>query len=118
YRLMGHFNTYNLSKGTDSQLVQGLLKNNLIEIPSDNKNARICVEEAVVNKTVEITTNFYNVSDFDKSDHVLKRKIVEEIESALIILFLDKKLRLFNDSKKIGAQKLVTNIESIKYAKG
>lgn len=116
YRLIGHFNTYNLRKGTDAQLVQGLIKKELIEIPSENKKARICVEEAIVNKSVTITANYFNISDFNKTDHVVKRKNVEEIELALINLFRTKGFNLFNNSDKIGDSKAVTNKQNIEIA--
>jgi len=98
-------------------LVKGLVNNGLIGKPSENKKARICVEEAIVNKTVTINADFFNVSDFDIAAHETKRKNVEEIESALIKKFSDNNLRLFNDSTKIGAQIIVNNIESIEQAK-
>jgi len=117
YRLMGHFNPYNLKNGTDSQLIKGLINNNLIELPSDNKSTRICIEEAIQNKSIIINPTYFKISDFDKADHSSKRENVEEIESALIKLFSDKKLRLFNNPTKIGSQKNVSNTESIKKAK-
>jgi len=117
YRLMGHYNPYNLNNNTDSQLIKGLINNNLIELPSKNKSTRICVEEATQNKSILINTNYFKISDFDENDHSAKRKNVEEIESALIKIFSDKKLSLFNDPTKIGSQKIVSNTESIKKAK-
>jgi len=117
YRLMGHYNAYGLNHfGTDAQLVKGLVINGLIEKPSDNKKTRICVEEAIENKTVTINADFFNVSDFNTTAHEAKRKNVEEIESALIKQFSDNSLKLFNDSTKIGAQKIVINPLSIELA--
>lgn len=117
YRLMGHYNTYGSKNfGTDAQLVKGLVKNDLIEKPSENKKARICVEEAIENKTITINADFFNVSDFNIAAHEAKRKNVEEIESALIKEFTDKNLKLFNDPTKIGAQKIVSDAESIEHA--
>ena len=117
YRLMGHYNTNGISNyGTDAQLVKGLVSNGLIETPSENKKTRICVEEAIENKTITINADFFNVSDFNISDHEAKRKNVEEIESALIKKF-DNNSRLFNNSTKIGAQKIVSDPVSIEQAK-
>jgi hypothetical protein len=117
YRLMGHYNTYGRNNfGTDAQLVKGLVSNGLIEMPSDNKKARICIEEAIVNKTVAINADFFNISDFNITDHDAKRKNVEEIEAALIKIFSNNKLKLFNDPTKIGAQTIVSNTESIEQA--
>ncbi|MDD3877840.1 MAG: hypothetical protein PHT69_14560 [Bacteroidales bacterium] len=117
YRLMGHFNTYNLRSGTDAQLVSGLIKNDLIEKPSENKKARKCVEEAIVNKTIIITANYFSISDFNSIEHSSKRKTVEEIELSLINNFRLAKLNLFNDLNKIGDNKTSTNLEAIRKAK-
>lgn len=116
YRLMGHFNTYYLKKGTDAQMVQGLINNKLIEIPTKNKNTRICVEEAIVNKSVSITASYFSISNFNKTDHVLKRKNVEEIELVLINIFISKGFILFNSNKKIGDNKIVSNKQNIAIA--
>jgi hypothetical protein len=118
YRLMGHFNTYGVENpGTDAQLVKGLLNNNLIETPSESKKARICIEEAIHNKSIVINAYYLKITDFDNIDHHSKRQNVEEIELALINKFCDNKLRIFNDMSKIGTQKQVNNDESNKLAK-
>jgi hypothetical protein len=109
YRLTGHFSSYNLKSGTDNQLVKGLINNFLVETPSENKKARICIEEAIENKSVTITANYYAISDFDKSDHLEKRKFVEEIELALLYNFRNAEAKIFNDCNKIGDRKEVIN---------
>lgn len=102
YRLMGHYNTYNSSKGSDAQLINGLVANNIIK-PTKEKSKRVCVEEAIVNKTLAITANYFKISDFGKLDHQTCREMVEEIELKLIQTFRSKKHKLFNDDKKIGS---------------
>ena len=72
YRLMGHFNTYNFSKSTDAQLVKGLFANNLIK-EDEGQSKRVCVEEAIVNKTITIQAKYFKLNDFDSLDHVAKK---------------------------------------------
>lgn len=116
YRLMGHFNTYNIKSGTDNQLVKGLIDNNLIDEPSLNKNARICVEEAIQSGTVTIKAHYYAISDFDSANHKAKRIFVEEVELALITIFKKTGAKLFNNEDKIGDNKEITNKEAIALA--
>lgn len=40
---MGHFNPYNIKKGTDLQLVNGLIKNELIEVQKLLQEVKIFV---------------------------------------------------------------------------
>lgn len=116
YRLMGHFNPYNIKKGTDVQLVNGLINHNLIETPSLNINARICIEEAIESKSIKIHANYYAISDFDSTNHKAKRTFVEEVELALINNFRRTGAKLFNNEGKIGDNKDVTNKEAIDVA--
>lgn len=116
YRLMGHFNTYNIKSGTDNQLVKGLIDNNLIDERTADKNTRICVEEAIQSGTVTIKAHYYAISDFDSANHKAKRIFVEEVELALITNFKKVGAKLFNNEAKIGDNKEVTNKEAIALA--
>ena len=104
YRLMGHYNTYNFSKGTDAQLVKGLFVNDLIKHTEGNSK-RVCVEEAIVNKVIILTANYFKIQNFGDVDHKLTTKTVEHIELKLIGLFRAKGYNLFNDENKIGDKK-------------
>lgn len=116
YRLMGHFNPYNIKKGTDVQLVNGLINHKLIDEPSIDKNARICIEEAIESKLIKIKANYYSISDFDSTNHKTKRVFVEEVELALINNFRKAGAKLFNNEDKIGDNKDITNKEAIDLA--
>lgn len=116
YRLMGHFNPYNIKKGTDMQLVAGLIKYGLIEKPCELKNARICIEEAIESESIKIKADYYTISDFDSTNHKVKRIFAEEVELALINNFRNADLKLFNDFNKIGDRKVIKNQDAINIA--
>lgn len=106
YRLMAHYNPYN-RKGTDSQLVNGLLRENII-VKTKKGSVRCKVEDEILNGNLIIKTKFIKIFDFDTSDtkerHKEKRIFVENIEQALINNFLESKKRLINDENKIGSK--------------
>ena len=112
YRLMGHYNTYNFTKGTDAQLVKGLFNNNLIKQPED-KSKRVCVEEAIKSGAIKITAKYFKIADFGELEHKSCVKMVEEIELKLIQL-MKKKYELFN--KQSDEIKEITNKENIERA--
>lgn len=92
YRLMGHYSPY---RGTDAQLVNGIFENKLV-IEVEGKSKRVCLEEAFCNKTIEVKANYFNVLKFDNSDHIDKRKLVENVEQLVIANFAKENKKLFN----------------------
>jgi hypothetical protein len=108
YRLMAHFRPY---KSTDNQLVTGLVTNSLIK-PTEEKSIRICIEDAIFNKAIEIKADYFIIEEFDKIEHKTRTKLVEEIEQEVIDLFLLRKKKIFNDSNKIGSRKIVSNVKA------
>lgn len=87
YRMMGHFNTYNLkNKSNDSQLIKGLKDNLLIEEPKGKQNIRVSVEEVISLRQLSITAEFFQVDNFDSFDHKSKQQHVESIEQHLLLM--------------------------------
>jgi len=113
YRQMGHFNTYSYKgKGTDAQLIKGLVENKLI--PDDpTKSIRIRVEKAFVSGEVSVTAKYYKVSELNNKEHSEKRLETEMIELSLIKMFSDADQKLFNDLDKIGDRNKIENINVV-----
>lgn len=86
YRLMGHFNPYNLKTGTDAQLVKGLIKHKLIEV-SEGESVRVAIERAISSNEIKITAHYFKIFDFDSEDHKKRRNHTEDIETCLIQMF-------------------------------
>lgn len=111
YRMMGHYNTYNLGSGTDSQLIKGLINQKLIT-PTKEKSTRICVEEAIIDGRLQIKSQFFKLDEFNSADtfeiHREKRIFSEQVEQSIINHFIKVKRKLFNDENKIGT----TNIKN------
>ncbi|MDO9187595.1 MAG: hypothetical protein Q7W13_16410 [Bacteroidia bacterium] len=102
YRMMGHFNTYNLNNSShDSQLVAGLRDKKLIDIPQGKENIRVCVERAITNKIIEVRAKFNKIRDFDPENHKVNRIYLESVELNLIKIFEDNELEIFNKDTEI-----------------
>ena len=95
YRLMGHFRPY---KSTDNQLMVGLVSNGLINL-IEGKSTRICIEEAIFTKVIEVKSDYFKINEFDTIDHKVKTQYVEAIESEIINYF-------YFDTLKIGIKSL------------
>ena len=110
YRLWGHFNPYNLKKGTDSQLMSSLFKRKIFRKKEGESN-RLTIDRALARKDAIIKAQFYPIEDFandntqiSKDNHRKKRLYVEEIEKG-VIEGLDQQI-IFNDLSKKGFQKI------------
>lgn len=112
YRLMGHYSPY---QGTDTQLVRGLIKNNLINI-MEGKSLRVCLEEAFYNKHVEVKADYFKVDDFDGTKHSTKRILVEQVEQVIINYFLQNKKIVFNKIKYNNIERAKANTSAINIA--
>lgn len=120
YRLWGHFNPYNLKKGTDSQLMSNLFKRKIFKKQEGHSN-RLTIDRALAKRDAVITTQFYPIYNFenDNSDaakerHQKKRLFVEQIEKG-VIEGLDATF-LFNDLTKKGFAKLKVSDEASRIA--
>lgn len=92
YRLMGHYSPY---QGTDTQLVKGLLKHNIIH-KLEGKSLRVCLEDAFYKKHITVKADYFKIIDFDELDHPYKRKLAERVEQLLISHFGEMGKVLFN----------------------
>ena len=113
YRLWGHFNPYNLKKGTDSQLMSSLFKRRIFRKKEGESN-RLTIDRALAKKDAIIKAQFYPIEDFindnsqtSKDNHKQKRVFVEEIEKG-VIEGLDHQV-VFNDLDKKGFQKIIVS---------
>lgn len=109
---MGHYSPY---QGTDTQLVQGLIKNNLIKIV-EGKSLRVCLEEAFYNKHVEVMADYFKVADFDGTKHSSKRILVEQVEQIIINYFLQNQNIVFNKINYNLIEKANANTSAINIA--
>lgn len=108
YRMMGHFNTYNLKNvANDSQLIGGLIREQLVDAPTKDRNARVCVEEAICNGTIEIKARFFKLADFDRNEHDDRRRLTEDTEKHLIALFELEGLVVLNKNKGLSRKQKV-----------
>lgn len=110
YRLMGHYSPY---QGTDTQLVMGLIKHNLIHKPED-KSLRVCLEDAFYNKHITVKADYFKIIDFDELDHPNKRKLAEKVEQLLIDHFKIKRKELFNNISESLIQKAKMDEEAVR----
>lgn len=113
YRLWGHFNPYNLKKGTDSQLMSNLFKRKIF-CRKDGESNRLTIDRALAKKDAIISAQFYPIEDFvndntqiSKDSHKQKRVFVEEIEKG-VIEGLGYQV-VFNDVNKKGFQKIMVS---------
>lgn len=116
YRLWGHFNPYNLKKGTDSQLMSNLFKRNVFR-KKDGDSNRLTIDRALAKRDAVITAQFYPIYDFEddftqlsKKNHKNKRVFVEQIEKG-VIEGLDATF-LFNDLTKKGFNEIIVSDEA------
>lgn len=116
YRLWGHFNPYNLKKGTDSQLMRNLFQRNIFQKKEGQSN-RLIIDRALAQKDAIIKAQFYPIFDFEdeitelnKKKHKDKRVFVEQIEKG-VIEGLDQQF-LFNDLTKKGFSKIKVSTEA------
>jgi hypothetical protein len=110
YRLWGHFNPYNLKKGTDSQLMRNLFQRKIFQ-KIDGHSNRLTIDRALAKKDAIIKAQFYPIFDFEDDNtqtitmsHKDKRVFVEQIEKG-VIESLDPRF-LFNDLTKKGFAKI------------
>lgn len=109
YRLMGHYSPY---KGTDTQLVNGLIKFKLINKP-EGKSLRVCLEDAFYNKHISVKADYFKIKGFDETTHADKRMLVENVEQLLIDHFLKNKKKLFNDTSSSLIKKAKMDEEAV-----
>ena len=116
YRLWGHFNPYNLSKGTDSQLMKNLFQRKIFQ-KKDGHSNRLTIDRALAKKDAVIKAQFYPIFDFEDDNkktnimsHKDKRVFVEQIEKG-VIEGLDPRF-LFNDLTKKGFAKIKVSKEA------
>ena len=116
YRLWGHFNPYNLEKGTDSQLMRNLFQRNIFQKKEGQSN-RSTIDRALAQKDAVIKAQFYPIFDFEdentqlnRKNHTDKRVFVEQIEKG-VIEGLDQDY-LFNDLTKKGFAKIKVSTEA------
>jgi hypothetical protein len=112
YRLMAHFRPY---KSTDNQLVVGLENKGLIKL-EEGKSRRVCIEEAIVNKVIEVKSDYFKIDQFDTLEHQSKTKFVEAVEQEIINTLVSQNKMLINDLNKIGAKKTVISNDAKKKA--
>lgn len=108
YRLTAHFRPY---KSTDNQLVVGLESKGLIT-PEEGKSKRVCIEEAIANKVIEVKSDYFKIDEFDNVEHQSKTKFVEAVEQEIINTLVSYKKNMFNAPQKKSSKKPVISQEA------